>query len=193
MGSTRVRDRRSGTSATSGPSEWHVHSRRSTIASMRILLTKISDQRHALEIVREDGSRETVELVTREALFHDMLHHAVESALPTQGGFWGALASGKTMLDPNDRTGESVKKNADTLYRVEGIVGVMSSVVEMPLTQAFAKLRWFSESQEQELPAWCTESFVAEVSERMRRLQGQWKATPYGESMEIAWVRTGAE
>ena len=28
---------------------------------------------------------------------------------------------------------------------------------------------------------------VAEVCERMRRLQGQWKATPYGETMEIAW------
>lgn len=38
---------------------------------MRILLTKISDQNHALGLVRADGSRETVELVTREALFHE--------------------------------------------------------------------------------------------------------------------------
>jgi hypothetical protein len=160
---------------------------------MRILLTKISDQRHALEIVRIDGSRETVELVTREALFHDLLHYAVESSLPTRCGFWGTLASGKTMDDLNDRTGESVKENANTLYLVEGIVGVMSSVVHMPVDQAFAKLRWFSESQGQEPPEWCTESFVAEVSERMRRLQGQWKATSYGESMEIAWIETGRE
>jgi hypothetical protein len=160
---------------------------------MRILLTKISDQRHALEIVRADGSRETVELVTREALFHDLLHYAVESSLPTQRGFWGTLASGKTMVDLNDRTGESVKENTDTLYLVEGIVGVMSSVVEMPVDRAFAKLRWFSESQTQELPEWCTKSFVAEVSERVRRLQGQWKATSYNESMEIAWIETRPE
>jgi hypothetical protein len=151
----------------------------------------MSDRRHALEIVRTDGSRETVELVTREALFHDLLHYAVESSLPTQGGFWGTLASGKTIVDLNDRTGESVQENADTLYLVEGIVGVMSSVMEMPVDQAFAKLRWFRESQGQELPEWCTESFVAKVSERMRRLQGQWKATPYGESMEIVWVEPG--
>ena len=160
---------------------------------MRILLTKISDQRHALEIVRTDGSRETVELVTREALFHDLLHYAVESSLPTQAGFWGTLASGKTMDDLNDRTGESVKENVNTLYLVEGIVGVMSSVTHMPVDQAFAKLLWFSESQGQEPAEWCTESFVAEVSERMRRLQGQWKATAYGESMEIAWIEAGRE
>ncbi len=154
---------------------------------MRILLTKISDERHALEIVRSDGSRETVELVTREALFHDLLHYAVESTLPTQCGFWGTLASGKTMADLNDRTFESVKENAKILSLVEGIVGVMSSVVAMPVDQAFAKLRWFSESQGKEPPDWCSESFVATVSERMRRLLGQWKSTPYGESVEIVW------
>jgi len=160
---------------------------------MRILLTKISGQRHALEIVRTDGSCETVDLVTREALFHDLLHYAVECSLPTHAGFWGTLASGKTMDDLNDRTGESVKENAHTLYLVEGIVGMMSGVMHMPVDEALAKLRWFSESQGQEPPEWCTESFVAEVSERMRRLQGQWKATSYGESMEIDWIEAGRE
>jgi hypothetical protein len=83
---------------------------------MRIVLTKTSDRRHGLELVRSDGSRESVELVTREALFHDLLHYVVESSLRMQGGFWGTLASGKTMADLNDRPGESVKENADTLY-----------------------------------------------------------------------------
>lgn len=160
---------------------------------MRILLTKISDKRHVLEVVRSDGSREKVEFVTREFLFHDLLHYAVESSLSAQRGFWGTIASGKTIVDLNDRTGESVRENAGTLYLVEGIVGVMSGVVQMPLDQALAKLRWFSESQGQKLPEWCTESFVAEVSERMRRLLGQWKATAYCKSMEIAWVETEPE
>lgn len=154
---------------------------------MRILLTKISDQRHALEIVRADASRDATELVTREALFHDFLHFAVESSLPTHNGFWGTLASGKTIADLNDRSGAAVKENIDTLYRVEGIVGAMTSVVEMPLEQAFARLCWFSESQNEAPPHWCTEIFVAEVSERMRRLRGQWRATPYGQAMEIRW------
>lgn len=155
---------------------------------MQILLTKISNRQHLLEIVRADGSRDAIELVTREALFHDFLHFAVESSLPTQRGFWGTLASGKTMADLNDRTGESVKENAETLFQVEGIVGVMTGVIGLPVNEALAKLRWFRESQGQEPAAWCTESFVADVSEHMRRLQGEWKATPFGEPMEVAWT-----
>lgn len=155
---------------------------------MRIVLTKISDEQHAITIVRADDSRESIKLVTREALFHDLLHHAVETALATPGGFWGSLAGGKTFDDLNDRTGEAVKENAEVLYRVEGIVGVMSGVVEMPVDQALARLRWFSESQKQPLPEWCSERFVSKVCESMRQMLGQWKATAFGESMEIVWA-----
>ena len=157
---------------------------------MRIVLTKISDQQHGLEIVRDDGSRDTIELVTREALFHDFLHHAVESSTPTRAGFWSALAKGKTFADLSDPTSMPVKESATTPY-AEGVVGMMSGVMGLPQDQAFAKLCWFHESQGQEPPTWCTESFVAEVFKRMRQLQGQWKATPYGESMEISWVEAG--
>lgn len=155
---------------------------------MRILLTKISDRQHSLEIVRADASRDTIELVTREALFHDLLHYAVESCLPTAQGFWGTLASGKTFSDLNDRTGEATKENAETLYRVEGIVGAMSGVRELTVADAYKKLCWYGETQGKDLPDWCTERFVAEVSELMRRLIGEWKATPFGETMEITWT-----
>ena len=157
---------------------------------MRILLTKISDKQHALELVRSDSSRERVELVTREALFHDLLHYAVESTLPTQRGFWGTLARGKTMADLNDRTGEAVRENAEALYRVEGIVGAMTGVADMSVEDALARLQWYSETQNQEPPEWCTEEFVANVLELMRRHLGHWKATPFGETMEIPWDET---
>lgn len=158
---------------------------------MRILLTKLSDRLHALEIVRRDGSGETIELVTREALFHDFLHFAVESALPTQGGFWGALANGKTMADLNDRSGASMREYAATIYAVEGAVGMMTGIVDLPQDQAIAKLRWYHETQGQTPPEWCTEAFVASVRECMRRLQGRWKATPFGGAMEMVWAEAG--
>lgn len=157
---------------------------------MRIVLTKLSDQQHGLELIRRDGSRESIELVTREALFHDFVHYAVESSMATQGGFWGALASGKTMADLNDRTGAAMQDFAGTLYAVEAWVGMLSGVVGLPEEEAWAKLRWYLEAQEREPPEWCTESFVTGVRECLRRLQGQWKATPYGESMEITWDET---
>lgn len=154
---------------------------------MRIVLTKVSDERHTLEIIRSDETRESVELVTREALFHDLLHYAVESCLPSARGFWGTLAAGKTIADLNDRSGAAVKDNAEELYRVEGIVGVMTGVTGMSTDAAFERLRWLCESQNQALPNWCTPAFVTDVFEIIRRLQGRWKATPYGESMEFEW------
>lgn len=73
------------------------------------------------------------------------------------------------MADLNDRTEESVKENAKTLYMVEGVAGVMSSVVRMPVDQAFAKLRWFSESQGQEL----------------RNHRWRWSVSPYSDLPRI--------
>ncbi len=64
---------------------------------MRIRFRKISNERHALEIVREDGRSESAEFETKSVLIHDFLHYAVESAAGLTDGFWGALAAGKMM------------------------------------------------------------------------------------------------
>ena len=158
---------------------------------MRILLTKISDDRHALEIVRRDGSCDSIELVTREALTHDFIHYTFESLLPTQGGFWGVLASGKTFADLNDRSGESVREHTEPLAAAEGAAGMLTSVISIPADKAFAKLCWFHESQGQALPHWCTQRFISAACELMRQLKGQWRATRFGETMEIGWTEVG--
>jgi hypothetical protein len=156
---------------------------------MRILLTKISDERHALQIVRGDGSREKLEFPTREFLFHDLLHYAVESAIGTQQGFWGALANGKTMAEINDRSGASMKAYAGATAYIEQSVGMLTGFVKNsePAEQAAAAIRQYHEALGQETPAWFTDELVADVRERMRRLLGRWKATPYRQVMEIEW------
>jgi hypothetical protein len=50
---------------------------------VRIAFRKISDERHALAIVRDDGAREEIECETRSYLRHDFLHYAVESVRET--------------------------------------------------------------------------------------------------------------
>jgi hypothetical protein len=154
---------------------------------VRIVLTKLSDKDHRLEVVRSDGSRDSIELVTREALFHDFVHFAVEAEMPTHGGFWGALASGRSFADLNDRTGAATRDVAESLYAAEGAVGIVTGVMDMPVDQAVERLRWCYESMDQAVPEWCNEDFVVAVRERMRRLQGHWKATHFGQSMEIEW------
>jgi hypothetical protein len=160
---------------------------------MRILLTKLTNTHHALEIVRTDLSRERAELVTREFLFHDLLHYAVETSLGTQAGFWGALASGKTLADLNDRTGAPMEGLSAGLGMVEIVVGMMTGAVkrtEASGEEVLATLREYHAALGEELPAWCTEDLVSQVREHMRRLQGHWKATPYRSTMEIAWAES---
>lgn len=156
---------------------------------MLIRLTKISDQQHSVELVRSDGSRECIELVTREALVHDFIHYSVEASIPTQSGFWGVLAGGKSFDEMNDRSGESTKEFAETLMMVEGMVGMMTGVIKGDMTpnQAIATIRSYHDGTGQKTPEWLSERFVTDVREHMRRLQGHWKATPYGETMEIEW------
>ena len=36
-------------------------------------------------------------------------------------------------------------------------------------------------------PRWLSGAFIDAVRERMRRLEGQWKATPFGETMELVF------
>jgi len=160
---------------------------------MRILLTKFSNTHHALEVVRADGSRDRTEGVSREFLFHDLLHYAVETSLGTQGGFWGALANGKTFDDLNDRSGKAMTMmgGSANLALVERVVGMMTGALkeaESPGGDVLEALRRYHEALGEELPPWCTEEFAADVRERMRRLQGHWKATPYRSTMEIAWA-----
>ena len=141
---------------------------------MRILLTKLSNTHHALEIVRTDGSRERVELVTREFLFHDLLHYAVESSLGTQGGVWGALASGKTFADLNDRVGSGHEGQLRGPSGVEVVVGMMTGAVKRMETPGgeMAALRKYHNALGKELPAELNEDLVTVVRERMRRLLG---------------------
>lgn len=160
---------------------------------MRILLTKISDERHALEVVRANGDRERVEHVSREFLFHDLLHYAVESELGTQGGFWGALAKGKSMSDLNDRTGTAMGDLSPPIAGIEAIVGMMTGVVKSAAStdEVIASLRGYLAAMTVAAPEWCTAAFVNGVRERMRQIFGRWKAVPYRGSMEIQWPHDG--
>lgn len=155
---------------------------------MRILLTKISDERHTLELVRADGARERVECETRSLLVHDLLHYAVESEAGLAFGFWGLLANGKTLADMNDRTGAALAEQAPRLMLVEKIVGALSSLARGASSRDLAEgLQRTMTAQGQESPPWLDERFLDRVRERMRRLMGHWKATPFRETMGLDW------
>jgi hypothetical protein len=155
---------------------------------VRILFEKISAERHRLVIERAPGTREAVECETRSYLVHDLLHYAVESEAKLRTGFWGNLAAGKTLANMNDRTGAAMKDAAPDMGAIEQIVGALhGSTKEIPAGELVAGLRRFAASVGATMPDWLTEPFVVAVQERMRRLQGHWRATPFGGVMELPW------
>lgn len=156
---------------------------------MRIALKKMSDEKHVLEIIRECGRRESVLCETRSYLTHDLLHYAVEAEAKLKGGFWGNLAAGKTLEEMNDRTGKSMADGSPEIMVIERLVGALTSAVKgRSAAEMAAGLQRFGEATGEPMPSWLTEDFIAAVQERMRRLLGHWKATPYGGTMELDWA-----
>ena len=160
-----------------------------TIDAMKILLTRLSPDRHRLEIVRRNGTRERIELETRSLLLHDLVHFAVESLAGAQDGFWGSLASGKTFGDLDDRTGVRMADAGPGLRVIEPIVGALQSLANgnPPPPGIVATLREYLPLQGLAVPGWFDDEFVQRVAEKLRQLVGHWRGTPFGKSMELCW------
>ncbi len=155
---------------------------------MRIVFRKLSDERHALEIARPSGEHERVECETRSYLLHDLLHYAVEADAKLDGGFWGHLASGRTLTDMSDRTGMALAASAPEMATIEQIVGALSGALKgRSDVELVEGMRRFAAALGTTMPGWLTEELVAAVRGRMRGLVGRWKATPYGGAMDVEW------
>jgi len=179
---------------------------------MQIVLRKISDLRHQLEIIRNDGSGDAVELVSRSFLVHDFLHYAVETRAGLAASFWGTLASGKSFKDVHESFAMVPPAGRATLLQseaavTEAVVGALTGVVQeraqeraqeriqepVDAEAAIAGLTRLFEARERALPAWLTVAFVDGVREHMRRLRGEWRAVPFGGDMVIEFGASASE
>jgi hypothetical protein len=153
---------------------------------VRIAFWKVSNERHVLEISDARGRKERVECETRSLFLHDLLHYAVESEAKTQAGFWGALASGRTLAELDDRTRPF--DESSELAGIEQVVGALHGTTKgISPEQLVAGIERFASSLGATLPDWLTVDLVTRVEERMRRLRGHWNATPFGDKMELDW------
>jgi hypothetical protein len=140
---------------------------------VRIVLHKISGERHRLTIVRSDGRRESLLCETRSVLMHDFIHYAVESAARLEGGFWGLLAGGRTLAE---------------MAIVERFVGALSGATkDVPAAELIAGIRRYAAAMDASVPSWLTEPVVVDAQERLRHLVGAWRATPAGGALELDW------
>lgn len=139
---------------------------------VRVVLTKLSDARHRLAVVRDGRATEEAELETRSYLLHDLTHHAVEAELGIEDGFYGLLARGTNLEELADRT----RVLSQGLARAESVVGPLTSVWNERLDRArFAELSGLEDA------------VVGRMLERLRQLAGEWRAVRYREAMTLRW------
>ena len=124
---------------------------------------------------------------TRSLLFHDLLHYAVETEAGLKGSFYGILAKIGGYEELSVAGGAALGGEVAITERVVGaLTGALKAEALDPdafLTQ-FAE---FLEAYDERPPRWLTTAFVAAVKERMRQLEGRWQATPFGQTMDLAF------
>lgn len=141
---------------------------------MIVRFTRLNPTHHRFEAIRNDGEREVRELETRSLLTHDLVHFALESEGALSFGFYGSLARGASY-------------ETEAAQEIEYVVGPLQGLLKGDFDPvAFVeRFRAVRENTEQHMPDWLTADLIARTTDRFQRLQGQWRATPFGQTMEL--------
>ena len=141
---------------------------------MKVVLGKLSDQRHEVRVTRGDGTEESVELDSRSFLRHDLAHFAVELELGLEAGVWGSVARGGSL------TGEGL----------DGADMVLAETVSGPMQTMMRTRATVTEIRDvlaRVAPEVASPDLAARIHQRLRALAGHWADTPYGGEMVLHW------
>lgn len=145
-----------------------------------VRFTRLNPTHHRFEAIRADGTRDQREFETRSILFHDLVHLAVESEARLRNGFYGTLAQGANYDAPRDGSEAQLVENV-----VGPLQGLLKNETAIDAEPFIARLKAHHESLGFAPATWLTPDFLRAVQERIRQLNGQWKATPFGQTMEV--------
>jgi hypothetical protein len=146
----------------------------SYVLDVRIVFRRVSNTRHAVEVVRKDGSSDLVELDSKDFLRHDLAHLALEIEAPLVDAVWGSVARGGR-LDGSGLDGRGVAVAERVAGRLQTIMRTEGSSRDV-----FEALR-------AAVPELATDDLAARIHARARALTGHWKATRFGEEMTVDW------
>lgn len=150
------------------------------MSELTLRFTRLSEARHRFEAVRPDGGVEALELETRSYLLHDFVHFAVEMEAGLQTGFYGQLARGGVYDDPAPGTEGG---------KIELVVAALQTASKGDVDAAafVEQLKAYWAQIGGEPPAWLSPAMIDGSLERLRQLQGRWRATPFGATMAIVF------
>lgn len=157
------------------------------MAELALSFTRTSPTYHRFEYRRPDGTGEAIEMETRSLLFHDLLHFAVELEAGLRGSFYGILAKIGGYEELRVAGGMAL---GGEIAITERVVGALTGALSREGLDADAfvnQITEFLSLYDEGAPRWLTRDFVLKVRECMRQLEARWKATPFGETMELAF------
>ena len=160
---------------------------------MLIRFTRLTNERHRLEIVRDDGTREAHELETRSTLLHDLAHYAVESEAGLRNAFYGRLASGFSYGQLSTMPAQSPEALQTELVVVQ-IQNTYRHGFDAPETSSHDDSKRIVASfglGGAEPPKWLTEEVVDRARRRLRSVQGRWRATPFHQTLVLEFPDRG--
>ncbi len=148
-----------------------------------VRFTKVGPDRHRFEIQRPDGTGEQVELETHSFLRHDLVHFALETEAGLRGSFYGLLAKVGGYQELT-LAGEALGGEA---AQTESIVGPLQTALKGEIDAAafVARIVELRQDVGYDPIRWLTPSLITRTAEAMRRLEGRWKATAFGDTMEL--------
>jgi hypothetical protein len=117
-----------------------------------------------------------------------MLHFAVESEANLKDSFYGRLQKGYRYDELALPEMEVARGGGnDEGLMTERVVGLMTGVLKhnADASAAVQGLNNLLAASGEAVPEWFGETFVANVKERMRKLEGEWNGTPFGETMTM--------
>ena len=159
----------------------------SQATGLTLRLTRISPTHHRFEYRRPDGTGEAIEMETRSLLFHDLLHFAVESEAGLKGSFYGILGKIGGYEELSVTGGAALGGEIAITERVVGALTGALQQEDLDADDFVSQVSEYLDISDERAPRWFTPAFIAAVRERMRQLMGRWKATPFGETMELVF------
>ena len=160
-------------------------SRDAAAPALLVRLTKISDDRLRFEYRRPDGSGEAFDLEADSFLFHDLLHFALETEAGLQGSFYGLLDKVGGYAELSVGGGAALGGEIAITERVVGALTGALTGEDLDADAFVEQAREYLDLYDERAPRWFTPALVLAVRERMRQLEGRWRATPFGETMEL--------
>jgi hypothetical protein len=143
---------------------------------MKVILKKINNGQHSLNITRSDLTGDLTLPNTETYLLHDICHFFVESQLELKNGFWGMLAQGYDIEQLSGKTNELTEE----LRRIECMVGGVQSIYSNHMSPE----QYWNYLKHQEISI-ADKEFIHEAIPKIRSFMHSWKYLPVGESIEL--------